>query len=247
MPTILTTAGVGASIERIIRDARRQLVLVSPYLRLSRNVYERLRDADSRKVGIELVFGKKQLNADEDSKLAALTHLSSFFSENLHAKCYYNERWLVITSMNLYEFSEKNNRELGVLFTKEERGYDDAVREIRSIVASAVRHRHQAGRSPRVTPPKSLGSQVLSDIVEGFFGRRSSRTGNNRRAHNGVGHCIRCRDRIQYATRAPYCGSCYAVWAEFENPSYVEEFCHRCGHAAETTIDRPLCFTCFKN
>ena len=251
MSTILTTAGVAASIERIIRDSRTQLVLVSPYLRLSRNVYERLREADSRKVGIELVFGKKQLNAEEESKLAALSHLSSFFSENLHAKCYYNESWLVITSMNLHEFSEKNNRELGVLFAKGEQGYHDAVQEIRSIVASAVGHRHVAGRSPKVAPPprrKSLRSKVAYGFVEGFLGRRSSQTAkNSRRAHDGVGHCIRCRDRIQYATRAPYCESCYAVWAEFENPGYVEEFCHRCGDEADTTINRPLCFSCFKN
>ena len=40
-----------------------------------------------------------------------------YFNEKLHAKCYMNEDTAIITSMNLYEASEKN-RELGVLIQK---------------------------------------------------------------------------------------------------------------------------------
>lgn len=36
------------------------------------------------------------------------------FYEKLHAKCYLNEDVGIITSMNLYEFSELNNREMGI-------------------------------------------------------------------------------------------------------------------------------------
>ena len=36
------------------------------------------------------------------------------FVENLHAKCYLNENTAIITSMNLYEFSQQNNDEIGI-------------------------------------------------------------------------------------------------------------------------------------
>ena len=49
-----------------------------------------------------------------------LKHLGLYFCENLHAKCYFNENLMVITSMNLHEFSQTNNREMGVLIKREE-------------------------------------------------------------------------------------------------------------------------------
>jgi hypothetical protein len=51
---------------------------------------------------------------------------------------------MVITSMNMYEFSEKNNREMGVLVESSEAVYQEAVTEARSIVAAA-----EAAVSPR--------------------------------------------------------------------------------------------------
>jgi hypothetical protein len=44
---------------------------------------------------------------------------------------------MVITSMNLYEFSEKTNREMGVLVTGDEEAYRAAVAEVKSIVAAS--------------------------------------------------------------------------------------------------------------
>lgn len=38
--------------------------------------------------------------------------------KNLHAKCYLNENEAIITSMNLYEFSQMNNNEMGIHLTK---------------------------------------------------------------------------------------------------------------------------------
>ena len=59
----LTTSGVAAALEDLTRDARRQLVLVTPYLKLSANFADRLADADARGVEITLVYGKDELAA----------------------------------------------------------------------------------------------------------------------------------------------------------------------------------------
>ncbi len=52
MPKFLTTTGVSYEIENVIKGAKYKLALVSPYLKLSKNFYERLRDADSAIVGV---------------------------------------------------------------------------------------------------------------------------------------------------------------------------------------------------
>ena len=52
MADFLTTNGTSSEIENIIIDAKKELTLVSPYLKLSKTFYERLRDADQRGVKI---------------------------------------------------------------------------------------------------------------------------------------------------------------------------------------------------
>lgn len=55
----------------------------------------------------------------------------------LHAKCYLNEETCIITSLNLYEFSQVNNNEMGVLLTRADdaavyrEAYEEALRIIR--------------------------------------------------------------------------------------------------------------------
>jgi phosphatidylserine/phosphatidylglycerophosphate/cardiolipin synthase-like enzyme len=61
-----------------------------------------------------------------------------YFSKNLHAKCYLNEDKMIIASMNLYEFSQQNNREMGILIDTsnehDKQVYDDATKDIDSII-----------------------------------------------------------------------------------------------------------------
>ena len=37
------------------------------------------------------------------------------YNQDLHANCYLNDDKMIITSLNLYEFSMNNNKEMGVL------------------------------------------------------------------------------------------------------------------------------------
>jgi phosphatidylserine/phosphatidylglycerophosphate/cardiolipin synthase-like enzyme len=156
MVEFLTTHGTAFHIERIIARAKRTLVLVSPYLQLSKTLLERLLDADRRGVRITIVYGKSSLSADQEEALRELKDLSLCYLENLHAKCYFNEEEMVITSMNMYEFSEKNNREMGVLVDKAEKVYQGAVEEARSIVAAAEQAKSR-GRGGYASPEQDPG------------------------------------------------------------------------------------------
>ena len=66
-----------------------------------------------------------------------------FFKKNLHAKCYANENSAIVTSLNLYNYSEMNNREFGVLLSKvnDSIAYRKCIKEIQSIVESSEPYR----------------------------------------------------------------------------------------------------------
>ena len=68
-----------------------------------------------------------------------MTHslvIRTSFCKNLHAKCYMNEEMCIITSLNLYEFSQVNNNEMGILIQRSEDGqlYKDAYEEAQRII-----------------------------------------------------------------------------------------------------------------
>jgi phosphatidylserine/phosphatidylglycerophosphate/cardiolipin synthase-like enzyme len=56
--------------------------------------------------------------------------------QNLHAKCYLSEKQCIITSLNLYDFSQINNNEMGVLISQAEDTelYRDTVKEAKRLL-----------------------------------------------------------------------------------------------------------------
>lgn len=232
MAEFLTTNGTSYHIENLIISAKKKLVLVSPYLQISKTFYERLKDASIKNVAIKIIYGKDELKPNERNSLAELDNIELYFFENLHAKCYFNESEMVITSMNMYEFSEKNNREMGVHITrsKDESLFEKAVDETNSIIQSAEKTALYRSR-------RSFYDQQNheEEYKEGKRNREPSR-----------GYCIRCEERITYDPDKPYCWNCYSVWAGFENLDYQENVCHGCGEFVESSMRKPLCWECYK-
>jgi len=232
MADFLTTNGTSYRIETIIMEAQNTLTLVSPYLQLSKTFFERIKDASARKVKISIIFGKDDLKPNEKNSLAELENIELYFFENLHAKCYFNDEDMVITSMNMYEFSEKNNREMGVYINKKSDPilFQKASAEALSIIQSS--EIIQLAKTNRQfykdkNPPTETNKAVKQ----------------NRKPERG--YCIRCKTRIPYDIGKPYCWNCYTIWAQFENPFYEENACHACGEFEIATMEKPLCKDCY--
>jgi len=142
MPKYLRTSGITAGVEELIREARERLYIISPYLKLSDNIRELLNDKEREKAEVRIIFGKQELNPTEMSFLQSLKYVRLYFSKNLHAKCYLNEKKMIISSMNLYEFSQQNNREMGILIERDNEAdrpvYEDAWKDIESILNNAT-------------------------------------------------------------------------------------------------------------
>jgi phosphatidylserine/phosphatidylglycerophosphate/cardiolipin synthase-like enzyme len=136
MAKFLNTTATNYFLEEIIKDAKDRLVLISPYLKLNDRIKELLADKDRLKIDIRIIYGKNELHPSEISWLNELTYVRTSFCKNLHAKCYLNESKCIITSMNLYEFSQINNNEMGIYLDKQEdqAAYNDAYEEVQRII-----------------------------------------------------------------------------------------------------------------
>lgn len=138
MAKFLTTKGMSAAIENIVKCAKAHLVLVTPYVQLSEDFRDRINEANNKGIQITLIYGKEELRDQVRKSLDSFEHLELIYHPHLHAKCYHNGNEMIIGSMNLYEYSEKNNREMGILLNKEDDpiAFSDALNEIRSIRSS---------------------------------------------------------------------------------------------------------------
>ena len=221
MAKFLTTLETSAKIEKIIRQAEEELTLITPYLKLTQIFQDRLIDAGNRNVKIKLIYGKEELNPEDLENLKELKNLELYYCENLHAKCYFNENLMVISSMNLHEFSQTNNREMGVQIKLEEDPelFKDAKDEAISIIKASIKETSE-----------TKISLLEEDSVK----------------YQGKGFCARCKIDIAFNPKKPLCRPCYDIWVKFADPYYQEKFCHKCGKDTQTSYSHPLCNDCWQ-
>ena len=136
MAKFLTTTGTNYHLEELIKGASDRLILISPFLKLNDRMKELLADKNRLKIDVRIVYGKSELQPQEIEWLRGLTYIRTSFCKNLHAKCYMNEEMCIITSLNLYEFSQVNNNEMGILIQRSDDGqlYKDAYEEAQRII-----------------------------------------------------------------------------------------------------------------
>ena len=120
MAEFLTRNGINLKLEEIIKSAEKQLWIISPFLKINPQIKELLEDKDRFKIDIRVIYGKNDLRPEEKKWLASMASIRTSFRNNLHAKCYLNEKEALLTSMNLYEYSQVNNDEMGMLVSREQ-------------------------------------------------------------------------------------------------------------------------------
>jgi hypothetical protein len=142
MAQFLNTAAAYAEIENIIDQAEKKLVIISPHIRMAQPLFERLLLAsENNNLSVTIVCRGKDLKPEEIRTLGKISRLDIFDLPNLHARCFYNEKSMVITSLNLYDFARTNNREMGLLITREKdpAAFMDAVNEAGFMTQIAFR------------------------------------------------------------------------------------------------------------
>jgi PLD-like domain len=214
----LTTKQISGEVERVIREAQKFIILISPYIQISESYLERLRDAGNRKVKTHIVFRKDQIYKIKEEAFSNCSNLNLYFFDNLHSKCYLNESSAILTSMNLYEHSERNNREMGISFNRNqyEKLYNEIANECNSIIKTSNQY-----------------------LLQNHYQLEN---------HNNsvAGLCIRCLTGIEFNPERPLCNKCYSEWSQYFNYDYTERGCHRCGKPEGVSMRKPLCYDCYR-
>lgn len=136
MAKFLNTSATNFYLEELIKNAKERLILISPFLKLNDRIKELLEDKNRLKIDIRIIYGKSDLHPDEIKWMQKLDYVRVSFCKNLHAKCYINESTCIISSLNLYEFSQVNNNEMGILIEKDQDAtvFKDAYEEAQRII-----------------------------------------------------------------------------------------------------------------
>lgn len=235
MAKFFGTMGINHRLEELIKGAQERLILISPYLKLNARMKQLLEDKDRAKININVIYGKNELQPDEDKWLKSMKSIRTTFCQHLHAKCYISETQALITSMNLYEFSQVNNEEMGIWVTR-----SDDPELYAEIHADALRLVRFSQDVPAAPEKKASAAAVVAPEPR----RPPTRAAN---ASNGDAYCIRCSKKtVRLNPARPLCGDCFQTWSVFENWDYTENACHACGRAHATSFRRPLCSDCFR-
>jgi len=123
MAKFISGEALEKAVYDIIWEAKDKLLIVSPFIKLD-NYFKRLfeRHLNNPQLQITIVFGKNEqdvsrsLNPFDFEFFKRFLNISIIYVPNLHAKYYGNESIGVVSSINLYDYSFKNNIEFGVFY-----------------------------------------------------------------------------------------------------------------------------------
>jgi acyl carrier protein len=140
MAELLTTKGIGYFLDELFKSSKEYVYIVTPYIKVDPQLEERITEALDNGLKITLIFGK---NKQQIKSVNFASRIDVYFYENLHAKFYINENGVLISSMNMLTYSEANNREIGVAFSRKDDNDKniivDCYKEFESIKKQSVK------------------------------------------------------------------------------------------------------------
>ena len=267
--------GLNAEIESIFDEAEGQLTIISPFIKLHKRFKDSLKSKiNNPKLEVQLVFGKnesnksKSLSSEDFEFFKQFANVRIYYEPRLHAKYYANQTAAVLSSMNLYEYSQNNNIEFGIV-TQREMGLDrlkekvmgveldnDAWQYFNSVVEGSellyfnepVYESNMLGLSK-----KYIRSEVRVDLLteELSKAKRVSKVKPNKPAEvesvkpttdSKNGYCIRTGEQIPFDLTKPYTDKAFKSWSRYKNEDFTEKFCHFSGEPSEgkTTMAKPI-------
>ena len=223
MAKFLNTSGVTFYLEELIKRTKDQLILVSPYLQFNDRIKEHIQNLNIQKKDIRIVYRENKLHPDENNWLANQIGVRTSICKTLHAKCYINDSEAIITSMNLYEFSQLNNNEMGIHVTKtvDPELYKDTFDEVKRLLTISEEIRVTVLKVNTKNDSKKAGKEVTNE---------------------GVGFCIRTGVSIPFDIAKPLSKEAYKKWNEYGDENYPEKYCHFSGEPSngETSVKQPI-------
>lgn len=240
---LASTAEITSEIEKLINDSKgEKLILITPYLRIARQFKSDIQDQENFKTKISVIVRANESHdpADINFLQQELKGVDLYTHQNLHAKCYLNHKTAIITSMNLYEYSQLNNTELGIKVEQSEDPglYDEINEAAKKIIRNSNEFGFEIKKVDKTKPADTKQERSYNK-------EKTKKEG----IEPEDGYCIRCGEKIKFNPNKPLCDKCYPIWAKFSDPRYNEKYCHVCrkeDSKHERCYEKPICYSCYK-
>ena len=254
-------------LEDIFENAENELIIISPYIKL----HPRFKDIlnlkkDDFDLKIQIVFGKNKgkeylsFNEKDFNYLKGFPNIEIRYNERLHAKYYANEKCALLSSMNLYDYSQNNNIEFGILTTTSSSTKlgeyaksllktnisldEDAYTYFSEILESSTikyRRKPKFKKKNKHAEKEYLGSKTKIDLLSELFNSKNSLK-NPIAKNSKSGYCIRTGEKIPFDPKHPMSKKAWKIWNEYANENFQEKFCHKTGKSSEgkTSMKNPI-------
>ena len=263
MAKFLTTAGITDSLEKIIKQARKRLILISPYLQINLRIRNLIEEKDreirtkvespfskvkdfitnegiQRDMKIIIVYRTGEVKADERSWLQGIHSIQTIALNNLHAKIYLNENYALHTSMNLYQSSQENNYETGILVTRG--NWNDRERKLYNAISKHAEELIRYGKEEN--SPTPIPTEVIAATPSPPKQPTRRRTMAATLERPSTGYCIRCDDSIAIESQ-PFCEKGWQTWNQHKKDGWPGNDCLFC-KAPKKFKRQPLCLKCYR-
>lgn len=276
MAKFITGNDLNSQLSDLLENSKEVIILISPYIKLHERYASILKTKkDNPNIHLVIVFGKNEDDLSKSMKEIDFNFFKEFpsveikYEKNLHAKYYANEKEAIITSMNLYNYSQDNNIEAGVMTKTTLLGNiigDDGVDgEAWNYFSRVI---EQAELLFDRVPTYSTGilntginSQYIEstnevDKLSDFFTNRKeyllkkkedkkvtkmvSPSENFKKTSNG--YCIRTSKEIPFNPKRPFSDESFKSWNKYKDVDYKEKYCHYSGEntGGETCFSKPI-------
>ena len=233
------------------------LIIISPFIKLHSRYKDSLKSKiNNHKFELTVVFGKneenisKSINADDLEFLKQFPNVKIAYEPRLHAKYYSNEFSALLTSMNLYDYSQDHNIEFGILtktgnfiadpLDKDAFNYFDVVIENSELLFQKVPRYEKTNLG---LTSKYVESEIEVDILEQRLSNSKQTNRITKKQESfAPGFCIRTGVKILFNPKKPLSDKAYKNWLKFGNENFPEKYCHYSGEQSngETTFIKPI-------
>lgn len=261
MAQFLKGSTINSRLERIFESAQRNIIIISPYIKLHSKIKEVLRDKRSvHKVQLTMVFGKneedlsKSLNKDDFTFLSEFPNVEILHEPRLHAKYYANENSALLSSMNLYDYSQNNNIEFGVYVETSTISFGgnsldaDAFDYFAKVIDNSqclFRKIPKYEKGIMGIGRKYLESEIQVDHLSEIYGETAKKSISANQINQSIsikGYCIRTGEEIPFNPDRPMSSNAFRTWNRYGDENYPEKYCHFSGEESngETTYAKPI-------
>jgi len=222
MSLLLDSKRSSRCIEDIIKKSEETLSISLPLFRLSETLFGLLKEAAERGVHITIIFSTDELDPVEKSLIAKLPHIQISCYSELNSKCYFNEKDMIITSVDIHNFQDKTSGDMSISLNRIEDPvlFEDALHIFNLFYESSV----------KLISDKD---QNVNKPVQGVS------------AYHGF--CIRCAMPITFNISKPYCRQCMNQIKNETDSGKTGNYCHSCACKTATSQNSPQCDECSKN